>query len=204
MHISEGVLSAPVLAAGWALATGGVAIGVKKLEPEELPKAAMLSSAFFVASLIHVPVPPSSAHLILNGVCGLLLGWPAFPAILVALFLQAVLFGFGGITTLGVNTIIMALPAVLVHYAFSRAVHSQNWKVAAVAAYASGALPILLSCLLARGFLVWAKEQYEIFAGLLVLVHLPIVVIEGIIVRSIVGFLRTVSPEMLEVGHAKS
>jgi cobalt/nickel transport system permease protein len=38
-----------------------------------------------VASLIHVPIGPSNAHLILNGLVGLLLGWGAFPAILVAL-----------------------------------------------------------------------------------------------------------------------
>ncbi len=72
----------------------------------------MLAAAFFVASLIHVPIGPSNVHLILNGIVGLLLGWAAFPAILIALVLQAMLFQYGGISTLGVNTIIMALPAV--------------------------------------------------------------------------------------------
>ncbi len=71
---------------------------------------AVLSSVFFIASLIHVPVGPSAAHLILNGVCGLLLGWMAFPAILVGLALHALLFQFGGLTTLGVNTFNMAFP----------------------------------------------------------------------------------------------
>ena len=33
--------------------------------------------------------------------CVAILGWAAFPAFLVALFLQAVLFQFGGLTTLG-------------------------------------------------------------------------------------------------------
>jgi cobalt/nickel transport system permease protein len=113
MHISEGVLSGPVLISGGALAAAGTAIGLKKLDYDRIAQAGILSAAFFVASLIHVPIGPSNAHLILNGLVGLLLGWAAFPAILVALVLQAMLFQFGGITGLGVNTIIMALPAVL-------------------------------------------------------------------------------------------
>ena len=112
MHISEGVIAAPVLIAGAAGAVAGCAIGLKKLDMENTPKVAVLSSAFFVASLIHVPIGPTSVHLVLNGLVGFLLGWISFPALLVALLLQAVLFQFGGITTLGVNTVVMALPAV--------------------------------------------------------------------------------------------
>ena len=108
MHISEGVLSGPVLISGGALAAAGTAIGLKKLDYDRIAQAAILSAAFFVASLIHVPIGPANAHLILNGLVGLLLGWAAFPAILVALVLQAMLFQFGGITALGVNTMIMA------------------------------------------------------------------------------------------------
>ena len=108
MHISEGVLSGPVLISGGALAAVGTAIGLRKLDYDHIAKAGMLSAAFFVASLVHVPIGPANAHLVLNGLVGLLLGWAAFPAILVALVLQAVLFQFGGITVLGVNTIITA------------------------------------------------------------------------------------------------
>ena len=85
MHISEGVLSAPVLLTGAALTAGGVAVGLKKMDSEKVPLVGVLSSAFFGASLIHVPVGPSAVHLVLNGLLGLLLGWSAFPAILVGL-----------------------------------------------------------------------------------------------------------------------
>ena len=40
--------------------------------------AGLLGAAFFVASLIHVPIGFSSAHLILNGLLGVVLGWAAF------------------------------------------------------------------------------------------------------------------------------
>ena len=108
MHISEGVLSPAVLGGGAALTVVGTAIGLKKLDYEAIPRVAILSAAFFVASLIHVPVGPVGLHLVLNGLMGLLLGWLAFPAILIALFLQALLFQYGGLTVLGVNTVIMA------------------------------------------------------------------------------------------------
>ena len=80
MHISEGVLSGPVLLSGAALAAAGTAIGLKKLNYDRIAQAGILSAAFFVAALVHVPIGPSSAHLILNGLVGLLLGWAAFPA----------------------------------------------------------------------------------------------------------------------------
>lgn len=122
MHIAEGVLTTQVLAGGGSIAAIGTAIGLRKLDYERIPRVAILSSAFFVASLVHVPVGPSSTHLILNGLIGLILGWAAFPAILVGLILQVILFQFGGFTTLGVNTVNMALPAVIVWYLFNSSV----------------------------------------------------------------------------------
>src|SRR4030042_7022817 len=118
MHISEGVLSAPVLITGAILSVVGVAIGLRKMSYDKIPQVAVLSSAFFIASLIHVPVGPSAAHLVLNGFLGILLGWMAFPSILVALSLQALLFQFGGFTPLGVNTVNMAPPAIIAYYLF--------------------------------------------------------------------------------------
>ena len=126
MHISEGVLSAPVLVTGAVLAAAGVAVGLKKIDYEKIPQVAVLSSAFFVASLIHVPIGPSSIHLIINGINGLLLGWLCFPSILVALSLQAILFQFGGITVLGINTVNMALPGVICYYLFNRLVSQKR------------------------------------------------------------------------------
>ena len=63
---------------------------------------------------VHVRVGPSSAHLLLNGLIGVVLGRRAVLAILVGLTLQAILFGHGGFLTLGVNTCVMALPALAV------------------------------------------------------------------------------------------
>ncbi len=196
MHISEGVLSGPVLVSGAALAAAGTAMGLKSLDYDHVARAGILSAAFFVASLIHVPIGPSSVHLILNGVVGLLLGWAAFPVILVALLLQAVLFQFGGITTLGVNTIIMALPAVVCYYLFRSLIHRRR-AVGLTAAFACGSLAVLGSALLAAAALVFTEQNFLQIAGLIIAAHLPVMIIEGIVTAFCVRFLQKVQPDML-------
>lgn len=113
-HIPDGVLSAPVLISGALVSAGLLGVALHRLREAELPQAAVLAAAFFVSSLISVPLGPSSVHLLLNGLMGLLLGWAAVPAIFVALLLQAVFFGFGGLLVLGVNSMNLALPALIV------------------------------------------------------------------------------------------
>jgi cobalt/nickel transport system permease protein len=196
MHISEGVLSGPVLISGAALAAAGTAIGLKKLDYDHIAKAGMLSAAFFVASLIHVPVGPSNTHLVLNGLVGLLLGWAAFPAILVALVLQTAFFQFGGITTLGVNTIIMALPAVLCYFVFGRIIH-KSIRAASAAAFACGLFAVLISAVLAGLALIFTEENFLEVSGLIIAYNIPVMIIEGIVTAMCVAFLRKVWPEML-------
>jgi cobalt/nickel transport system permease protein len=196
MHISEGVLSGPVLISGAALTVIGTAIGLKKLDYDQIAKAGMLAAAFFVASLIHVPIGPSNAHLILNGLVGILLGWAAFPAILVALALQSVFFQFGGITTIGVNTLIMALPAIFCYLIFGRLIHKSP-RTATVAAFACGFLSVLLGGLLLGLALIFTEENFLEVSGIIVATHIPVMIIEGIITAICVAFLRKVQPEML-------
>jgi len=197
MHISEGVLSPAVLAGGAGLAVVGTAIGLKKLDYEAIPRVALLSAAFFVASLIHVPVGPVGLHLVLNGLMGLLLGWMAVPAILIALFLQALLFQFGGLTVLGGNTVIMAAPAVICFYAY-RGLLRRPGTPAAVGAFACGATAILLSGLLVAAALITTGQAFIEVAAMVLLAHIPLMLIEGVITLFILLFLKKVRPEMLE------
>jgi len=197
MHISEGVIAAPILVAGVAGAVAGCAIGLKKMDLENTPKVAVLSSAFFVASLIHVPIGPTSVHLVLNGLVGILLGWISFPAVLVALLLQAVLFQFGGITTLGVNTVVMAVPALACYLLYARFVRSRNNGVAAIAGFLAGVTGILLAGMIVALFLMFTGEQFIAVAKLFIIVHVPVMVIEGILTAFIVMFVRRIKPEVL-------
>lgn len=203
MHISEGVLSGPVLFSGAALAAVGTAIGLKKLDYDQIAKAGMLAAAFFVASLVHVPIGPANAHLILNGLMGLLLGWGAVPAILVALTLQGVFFQFGGITTLGVNTVIMALPAVCCYLVFGGMTQKPS-KIATMATFTVGFVSVLFSGLLVGMCLVFTEENFFEVSGLIIGAHIPVMIIEGIITTICVAFLRKVRPEMLTHTQAKT
>jgi cobalt/nickel transport system permease protein len=181
----------------------GVAVGMRDLDQKEIPSIGILSAAFFVASLIHVPAGPVSVHLILNGLVGLILGWKAFPAILVGLALQALLFQFGGITTLGVNTLNMALPAVVCYYLFGWGTKSGTRLYAFIfAAFASGFCAVLMAGTLVGLSLYMTGEAFLPAAKLVVAAHLPVMLIEGILTAACALFLRKVRPEILEVANA--
>jgi cobalt/nickel transport system permease protein len=197
MHISEGVLSAPVLVTGAALAAAGISVGLKKMDYEKIPQAAVLSAAFFVASLIHVPMGPSNVHLVLNGINGLLLGWICFPSILIALTLQAILFQYGGITVLGVNTVAMALPGLIGYYIFGRLVKGENRLLSLAAAFTCGFFSVFLSGILVAGALLSTGESFITAAKLILLAHLPVMILEGTITLFCVAFLKKVKPELL-------
>ncbi|MDY6989837.1 MAG: cobalt transporter CbiM [Thermodesulfobacteriota bacterium] len=199
MHISEGVLSPGILVAGAVLSAAGVAAGLRKLENEQIPSVGILSAAFFVGSLVRVPVGPASVHLTLNGLLGFLLGWKAFPAILVGLTLQALLFQFGGITTLGVNTLVMALPAVMCHYLFGWGMRSGTRPhVLPLTAFGCGFSAVLISGLLLGFSLYLTGEAFLPVAKVVVAAHLPVMVVEGVLTAACVLFLRRVKPELLE------
>ena len=199
MHISEGVLSPIILITGAALTTAGVGLGLKSLDPEEIPSLGILSAAFFVASLVHVPLGPASAHLVLNGLMGLILGRKAFPAILVALALQALLFQFGGLTSLGVNTLNMALPAVVCYYLFGWGVRGNKSKIVfMLSTFSCGAFAILASGLLVGFSLYLTGDAFLPTAKLVVAAHIPVMIIEGFLTMACAIFLKRVKPELLE------
>ena len=199
MHISEGVLSPAILTGGAALTAIGVGIGLKSIDYEEIPYMGILTAGFFVASLIHLPIGPASVHLILNGMLGLILGWKAFPAILVGLTLQALLFQFGGITTLGINTLNMALPAVTCYYLFGWGVKKNSGRlIFIITAFASGCCAVLFAGILVGFSLYLNGEAFLPAAKLLVAAHLPVMLIEGILTATCALFLRKVRPELIE------
>ena len=198
MHISEGILSAPALGVGAAVAAAGVGYGLYRMDYDRVPRVAALSAAFFVASLIHVPIGPSSVHLVLNGLVGLVLGWAAFPALVVALFLQAVFFQFGGLTTLGVNVTTMALPAVVCYGVFHRPVTRGSVATATVAGFGAGAASVALACAVWAAFLATAGRAFMVVIAAGLAAHLPVMVVEGVLTAGAVSFLRRVRPELLD------
>ncbi len=204
MHIVDGALAVPVLATGAALTVAGVAIGLKNMDYDHLPQVGVLSAVFFIASYIHLPIGFSSVHLILNGLIGLALGWAAFPALLVALFLQAVFFGFGGFLVLGVNVVNIALPAVLAYYLCRHGISSPSAKVAAIWGAIGGAGAIVMTTIMVAFSLMLSGEAFELAAKATFIAHIPIMLLEGFVTGAAVLLIRKVKPEFLAIDEERA
>ncbi|HEV3449529.1 MAG TPA: CbiM family transporter [Gemmataceae bacterium] len=266
VHISDGILTWPWLTGGFAVAAVLAVFGSWRIQDEEIPQVAVLTAVFFIASQIHVRVPPSSVHLLLNGLLGLVLGRRAALAIPVGLFLQAALFSHGGFTTLGINSCVMVLPALLAWQLFGLLQGiswvRHGWGRSALVAISVilwllcllygvmlllqqtrfgwrsqeiwQAMPLMLAVVFALGLaaawlerrldhapefplglligqvsvlattflnclvLAWGgQESWQTLAQIVFVAHLPVAVVEGIILGFTVGFLARVKPEML-------
>lgn len=203
MHIVDGALAVPVLAAGAAMTVAGVAWGLKRMDYDHLPQVGVLSAVFFIASYIHLPIGFSSVHLILNGLIGLALGWAAFPALLVALFLQAVFFGFGGFLVLGVNAVNIALPAVLVYYLCRHGISSSSPKVAATWGAIGGAGSIIITTIMVAFSLMLSGEAFLLAAKATFVAHIPVMIVEGFVTAAAVLLIRKVKPEFLGIDEER-
>jgi cobalt/nickel transport system permease protein len=207
MHLPDGVISPVVTAAGTLVALGGVFMGMRRMGPERVPRVAILTSALFVASLIRIPAGVSSVHLVLNGLAGVILGWALFPALLVALFLQAIMYSHGGLTVLGLNVAILGLPGVAAYYVCNRMLRrfsvrgkSDRLRVFGVGCLAGGGA-IGMSCLIQALALLGSDAGYQAAALGGVVLHIPVILIEGAITGYVVLFIRRVRPKMLDLAR---
>ncbi|MBM3699678.1 MAG: cobalt transporter CbiM [Actinobacteria bacterium] len=212
MHLPDGIITAPAIIGGYAAAAGITAFSMYKIKKQHInprniiPRAALLTAAFFAASLIHIPIPPVSVHLVLSGLMGVMLGWFSFPAIIVGLLLQAVMFQHGGLTTLGINACIMGVPAILAYYIFYIRKKSGQKKPLTHALLAFGAsfIAVVLGALMAALLIIFATPAYLDAAAernaviALSIAHLPVAIIEGVFTAIVVLFLLKVKPALLE------
>jgi cobalt/nickel transport system permease protein len=198
-HIPDGILSLPILAVGTLAGVGGLAMGVRQLGDRDIPKTALMASVFFIASSLAFPLGPTSVHLMLGGLIGLLLGWRAFPAIFAGLLLQALLFGFGGLTTLGVDLVNMALPGVLLAFAARPIINVEKPGRTAVVAGAVAALSVIATAVLVSVEITLSEPAFAPAAGLMAATYLPLAGIEAVVTGFIALYLMKVKPEMIAV-----
>lgn len=196
MHLSDGVMPISL-----ALGSGGASLALtlwssRMTRSADLPKVAVLAAAFFVAALVHVPLGPTSVHLLLPGLVGALLGPSAFLAIALGLVLQSLLFQFGGLTALGGNALLMGLPALACGLLFQTC-KGQTVRRQMLVGGLCGGLGIVGSALLLAGLLAASGEDFLGVAKLAVAAHLPVAGIEALMAAFIIRFLHKVKPEML-------
>lgn len=197
-HIPDGVLSVPVLIAGGAVAAAGVAIGLRRLDDRLIPRTGILAATVFAGSLFSVPIGPSSVHVLLSGLMGIMLGSATFAAVLVVLVLQALLFGFGGITTLGVNTANIALPGVVLALLLGPLIRdARSAALRAAVAGLAGALSVIGTGALVALSLALSSSEYMPAARILIVTYLPLAIAEAFVTSAIVAFLARVQPDAL-------
>lgn len=196
MHLSDGVMPTS-LALGCGVVSLAIAgWSIRRMPDHDLPKVAVMTAAFFVVSLVHVPLGLTSVHLLLPGLIGALLGPAAFAAIGLGLVLQSLLFQFGGLTALGGNALVMGLPALACGLLFQK-FNGRELARSVTLGVVCGGLGIAGSALLLALLLAACGEDFLGVAKLALVAHLPIMFIEAAITGFIVAFLTRVKPEML-------
>jgi cobalt/nickel transport system permease protein len=197
MHVSDGVLPPGVWAPALAAAGAAVALASRRLDERRIPEVAVLTAIFFAAALIHVPVPPTSIHLSLGGLLGIILGWLSLPAVFVALLFQYVFLRHGGITTLGVNTLTMGAGSIaswLIFRSLRRAVPGGGAPLAAFVAAAGGAIA---SAAVFVSVMALGGEGLVHVALLCLVPGACLAVLEGLVTASTIGFLLKARPELV-------
>jgi len=197
MHIADGVLSTPVAAGTSALTAAALVYSVKGMKEEEIPKTSLMAGVFFAVSLISIPVGPSTIHPLFAGLLGVMLGRRAPLAIFVGLLLQAVLFQHGGLTTLGANTLMLAVPALLAYKLFYGMTNRPVFLRGALV----GGLSVMITMVLLVVLLFITDPRFGegtlSVINILVVGHLPLAVIEALVTGSALQLIQRAKPEML-------
>jgi len=196
VHISDGVLDPAWWIGGFAVLALGLALSLWKLDERDIPRLGVLTAAFFVASQIHIPIGVISVHLLLNGLVGVILRSRAAIAIAVGLAMQALLFGHGGLTTIGINFCVLAIPAWLAGIGFSKCasrLHPGFWLGCTLGLVCAAITVVLHVSMLYFG----GKGDWTALSVTSLVAHLPVIVLEGIGVGFAVKVLAKGKPEWL-------
>ena len=115
MHIPDGYLSPQTYVPAYAAMVPLWAVALRKIEKtlhaSQTPMLALGAAFSFVIMMFNVPIPGgTTGHAVGSVLIAILLGpWAAMVAVSLALILQALLFGDGGVTAIGANCLSMAV-----------------------------------------------------------------------------------------------
>jgi len=128
LHIPDGYLSPATCAVAFAAAIPFWSASLRKVEQQLgtrlVPILGVFSAFSFVVMMFNLPLPGgTTGHAVGMGIATVVLGpWAASLAISIALLIQAILFGDGGITALGANCFNMAIVGTWVAYVSYRVI----------------------------------------------------------------------------------
>lgn len=220
MHIPDGYLSPSTCAALYAAALPFWSGALRRMREAASGRAVPLVSLFaafsFVMMMFNIPLPgATTGHATGVAIASIVVGpWAATLAISLALAIQALLFGDGGLLALGANCLNIAVAgsftAHFVYRALATAAPSPRRRVwaAGIAGYASINVAALLTALElglqpllftdAAGAPLYAPYPLSIALPAMMLGHLTIAgLAEGILTASVLGWLARAEPSLL-------
>ena len=221
MHIPDGYLSPTTCAALYAGAAPFWYTSLRKMKRALNTKVVPLLSVFaafsFIIMMFNLPLPGgTTGHAVGVGIATIVLGpWASILAVSIALVIQAVFFGDGGITAIGANCFNMAIVGSLTAYVVYRAVSGRapiESPRRVVAAALAGYLAINLSALLAAiefgiqpilfhdasGAPLYAPYPLHIAIPAMMIGHLTVAGLAELVVSAgVVAYLQRAEPSLL-------
>ncbi len=222
MHIPDGYLSPSTCATLYAGAIAGWYAALQRLKRSLLSRLVPLISVFaafaFVVMMFNLPLPGgTTGHAVGVTIAAIVLGPSgAILAISIALAIQALFFGDGGITTLGANCFNMAIVGSLAAYAGYRLIAAgaglqsrRRIAAAAVAGYLAvnaaafvvaielGIQPLLFHD--AAGTPLYAPYSLRVALAAMMIGHLTFAgLAEAVIAGGLVAYLQVADPHLLQ------
>jgi cobalt/nickel transport system permease protein len=156
MHIPDGYLSPQTYIPLYGVFAAAVTVAVKKVKKEvsarDIPYLGMAAAFSFIIMMFNLPIPGgTTGHAVGSAVIAILFGpWAAVVAVSVALIIQALIFGDGGITAIGANCFNMAVFMPFTAYYVFRLFSFNPTRKARVffAAFISGYLSLVMTAIL--------------------------------------------------------
>lgn len=223
MHIPDGYLSPQTdlaLGAASALAIAGAAYQTgKTLKTKYVPLLSIGAAFSFVLMMFNIPIPDgTTAHATGGALLAILLGpWAAMISLSVALVIQALFFGDGGILALGANIFNIGIVVPLVSYYTYKLIAGQSAvsaKRRLVAAAIAGYVGITVGALFAGiefglqpalfhaadGTPLYSPYGLEVAVPAMLFAHLTIAgPIEGLVSALVLAYLQRTNPALLQI-----
>jgi cobalt/nickel transport system permease protein len=220
MHIPDGYLSPQTYIPLLGIFVASAAVAVKKVRKEvsarNIPYLGMAAAFSFIIMMFNLPIPGgTTGHAVGSAVIAILFGpWAAMISVSVALIIQALVFGDGGITSIGANCFNMAIFMPLVaYYTFKLLSNNKSGKSAvSFAAFVSGYLSLVLASTLTAvelgiqpliasspdGKALYCPYDLSIAIPAMALEHLLLFgIVEGIVTALIVSYFLRNEPGLI-------
>jgi cobalt/nickel transport system permease protein len=154
MHIPDGYLSPQTYIPLFGVFVTTVTVAVKnEVSASNIPYLGMAAAFSFIIMMFNLPLPgATTGHAVGSAVIAILFGpWAAMVAVSVAIIIQAIIFGDGGITAIVANCFNMAVfMSFIAYYIFKLLNNNPERRLRVIfAAFISGYLSLVMAAVLA-------------------------------------------------------